>query len=795
MKSLLASVLTLVVFGLAALVSSGSALAAPEDDYLYPAGSALSGRESVYYDSGADDYVFRFVGDETVEYHIDLGDPAVLDGVLRIYESTKDIYPVYHGGLMMTNSGGGYVFPDNVAITGQLNTHSIRGNTVTLNSQNTISGITVTKTINIELVGKALKVHAYTTDARNSYFRNHAGFCWTHSENAVNAKRIIIPYMDLMGTTMVDNSFFYQTFIDYTQSSASRAVKMAEPARYVGGSTSKFLNSVYTRNSRLSDDTVNTVDETGWVMVTSNAHDLFVMGDAPASPHRRSLDNAMAWNFSGISGSTDFVRYTNWMNAYHSYGMRDFKIYVWGPWANQDRWPKSLPPSGVGGTQRELQTMIDTAIDLDFNIGLYTYYYTLNANSAGYDANQATHDLTGAVKNSAFGGAAKASASDSALANNLYWETQIQNTLGINLAYEDTLSMHFPHNELLSEYKPDGHPSTLRENLINYKTMFDQSKNIHNGPYFGEGSLSPAYINVSFDSIYKGYVDGWERHLGDKASAPANNNDYFIVPDFELEVVKPYAVGLAFGFPQRFIAATLPHSDAVFDEVLATVISYGHIYYYTTNGRQTVNTTGEYARDQEHIKGYYMLCIDLQEQYMSSNIESVRYWDGSQYLDMTGALLAELNTRVAKIRLTYDNGLTIWINHDTSNWNVSAGGVNYTIPENGWVAYNSTSGFVEFSAIPAGRSSRFDYVYSPRFGFELIDGRGRSTTYGSITGTNLKVEWYNGFTVTEMRDHIDVVGSRPEMAVMGPATGTLTLLAMGLSVIALFLVRKRGKTA
>ena len=89
------------------LLLSGIAFASPETDYLYPAGATLSRSVSAWYDAGDNAYFLRFVGDETIEYKIDLDDSGVQGGYLRIYETTTASYPIYTGGFNYNNSGGG----------------------------------------------------------------------------------------------------------------------------------------------------------------------------------------------------------------------------------------------------------------------------------------------------------------------------------------------------------------------------------------------------------------------------------------------------------------------------------------------------------------------------------------------------------------------------------------------------------------------------------------------------------------------------------------------------------------
>jgi hypothetical protein len=645
--------------------------------------------------------------------------------------------------------------PDGVYTNGleTLASHSLNGTTLTLRYRNYYQGVTIYKVYEIELVGKALKIHAYSDSARTSYYNNYVGFSFGTTENTPNAERILIPYMESIKTTMVGNDYFVQLLNDYTQSRASLISNASGSPGYLGGSTTRFINSVAAIYWRDNNSLINPVDETLWATVTHNVDDLFVrMSDPPASPYRQEFNDAHVLNFSGLGYSLAYQRYVTYLDTMYNYGCRNFMIYVWGTWAwgEGTGWPKALPKSSAGGSEADFVNMLDTAKAHGNRIGMYTYYhYYPEENKFGeanplFNPNDATKNRDGTLKYQSPDTKQHWMAPDASLYYGQLVEQEIQDLYHINLAYEDSTSGQTPHASLLSQYAPDGHVDNIRDGIIAYKYHFLQSKGIHSGPYLGEGTLvasNPGH--VTFDTLHAGYVDALERHLG---LPEGQNNNYFVIPDYELRVVKPHLVGLAFGFPQRFVSSSYPIPEDKYDELLATVITYGHANYMTSNG--IVGDSGDYITEGDEVRSHYMLSDSLQPLYLSSDVDQILYWNGSSYVDLSQAFKDSMDLVNPRIRITYQNGLVIYVNHSDTPWTVTAAGTSFLLEKNAWVASHPGTGLLEFSAIPSGYSNRFDYVSYPNR-FEMIDCRGNPTTYGTISATDFKVVWKNGFTVTE----------------------------------------------
>ncbi|MFH2000878.1 MAG: hypothetical protein ABIK28_14450 [Planctomycetota bacterium] len=844
----------------------------PESDFLYPQGSTLEGTTMVVRNIATGVISLRFEGDEVVEYRINPNNPAVAKGLLRIYEAERGVFPVYAGGLMINDGDGNAIMPEDYInqsnFTCNLGPITIYGNKVTLPVTDTIECdpgrfVYLSKTYEIELIGKSLRIHCFGTSPRMKYKWNYSGFTFGSGKDPVSctgtSERIIIPYMETMGTTLVNNDFFYQTFVDYTQSNGSDPKRANPFGAYMSGIFGRFVNSIDIQYKRLGgeadpeNNTLNPVDETVWVTVTSNVDDMFVLGTAPdesTAPdicYRDEFINAFHTCYSGISPGEDniddFNNFKSCIEELHRCGVRDQKVSIWHRWENgiidyRDEnvytpFPAVLPPYVYentdpreraslipGGWEQDFRDMISSVKDRYGRIALYLYYYTQNEQAGnpsvnpywpeGYSADWAASDQEGNPKISKPAPANWIShfvAADAMKESAAFWDSKIRDELGINWCYVDSVACVFPGNQMLTEWKPAGHDSKIRDAIISVKEFFLQTKDTYAGPHVSEGNLAMANLNVGFDTFYKGYLDVFRRHLGfcswiDTPPDTQNNDHYYIIPDFELKAFKPFSIGQGFGTMGRFQDDeddvppeddSFPWTGRSWDEYAATIISYNHNWGYGTSGLQIFSGTGDALLFPDIVKGYYMLSADLQGRYLTSDIETIEYCNGVGSYTLSDALRNNLDLVHPRLKLTYEDGLTIWINHDNSPgnlWTVIPGnGVTYSLPEFGWLAYDdATPGelLLEFSGIPSdGPQHRFDYVYSERHGFTMIDGRGTSTTYTpsrpagiqSISAIDFKVmiDLPSGvFSVTETAGSFQYQGSLDNVLTMNVNGGGTT---------------------
>ena len=100
----------------ALLVALAGAAAAQADDRLLHLGEDAPGTVSVTKAAGV--YTLRFTGDEVVEYQIDLNDPAVQRGRIRVRETQSDAWPLWNAGVGYRDVAGNALGPDWLQIHG-----------------------------------------------------------------------------------------------------------------------------------------------------------------------------------------------------------------------------------------------------------------------------------------------------------------------------------------------------------------------------------------------------------------------------------------------------------------------------------------------------------------------------------------------------------------------------------------------------------------------------------------------------------------------------------------------------
>jgi len=815
----------------------------PGTDYLEPRGALAVGTTSV--SQSASTYMFEFdgPGPDDVTYAIDTTHPNVQSGLLRIEELVYGFLPVDEGGMIFARAvptrphlpapgdhpyadcddSPAYIQPHDLAghslgyVVSSF-THSSSASSVVLSYSGTLGGTPFAFEYELELVGRSLRIMVTRTGSNSSIVRNCAGLSLGHASGMDTSERVVIPYMETMGTShgSVDGeAFFYSTMIDYTQSSGSCARSAAHPVMTGTTTSGGFINSIEMRYMPMFDgdqtNAVHPVHEVAYVTVGKRVDDLFVTGPAPASPYRREMDDAMILHITEIKPTTpplpgdasfidndeEWLNLTALMDELDSVGVRNLKTYLWQGWAHAEgvhrdpcdstsilhsrhTWPLSVPPSEWGGSLQDFASCLDLAKSLPGGrVAGYTYYYAQHVEGAFYDPLGACHHnedfgpegcgfglLQDNEKLQVF---SRLATPDSitvgaahALASHDYWENKIQTEVGFDFSYVDSHGAVFPGRTLITQDLTDGQPSTIRDVIIAYKELILSSRNIYEGPFLTEGTLNMENGGPSFPNLYRGYADLFERHLGGSL-APASSNDYYVLPDYELTEFKPYSTGAGFGLMSRFqgptgqIAGETPldisTSTEFFDEYVATLLSYGHAFYVNNYAKMIYSGADDTMHFPQFVRGYYMMCADLQGQILSNDVVAVRYFDAAGVAhtlsDHWPVSASVLDPTAPRLEVEYSNGLVLRVNHNVSDWATNAGGVQLEIPEDGWAAWAPGTDFLAFSAKLSGASERIDFVRSERRGFRMLDGRGSLTTYDGITAKNLVVEWWNGARIEE----------------------------------------------
>jgi hypothetical protein len=206
------------------------------------------------------------------------------------------------------------------------------------------------------------------------------------------------------------------------------------------------------------------------------------------------------------------------------------------------------------------------------------------------------------------------------------------------------------------------------------------------------------------------------------------------------------------------------------DRFFAGTIAYGHVGEFF-NSRGRINPL--------MIRSYFML-QQLQSAYAAAEIEEIRYADENGSLLDTSTAIATDAFRRSQLRLTYDNGLMIWVNgHLEEDWQTP----HAELPPGGYFAKNRDGRLEVSNSLVEGH--RVDRSFSPAYDF--LDGRGRMlvTEHGAANRQLIVLKREDGsreaiplqstrFAVAVKEAPRDLVALDEAGGEMGPAQGEMS---------------------
>jgi hypothetical protein len=377
-------------------------------------------------------------------------------------------------------------------------------------------------------------------------------------------------------------------------------------------------------------------------------------------------------------------------------------------------------------------------------------------------------------------------------------ETSKLKALGANLIYLDIQTYGSipkgPDGGHLDQKATSPWSKTMRQGYAAQKGWFEEMRNTLVGPLLGEGSIST--VNSNMEYLYSGYVDSVQRVIntagGAKASelpagSPFAPTNWPIIPEYEWRVAARRQVNHGNGFHDRFFGPSdgpsivlgsgkpiYPLTQDGMDLYQAFLVSYGHAGFILTNGTDTPIDMLSYAQAAQT----YFMSNALQGLYFSSPIATIRYGSQGEWKSFEQVIAATESLdsfRHIPLRLDFENGLRITVNHGSAPITLVDAGQTFTLPaKTGWYASMGNGWFRAFSAIPPTTSGkRIDYCKATGQ-YEYFNGRGAVSGYGGITTTNKRSKWTltpTNVTVTE-----DSAGKLSSVAGAPPNLASLALV-------------------
>lgn len=714
--------------------------AAYESDSLKPLGSGASGSTSVVFDTPTQEYRFVFTatdGSESVKYTLPLSSTNLQKGLISVKAQLttglnvrSEIYPVNWGGAIYRDNTGALLAPYTFSNSASVSyTHALASNVVTFTYTETYQSIVTTKSISYQLQGKTLVIQM--TSSGTGYNSNYAGFTFDHTLNTPNVVPLRMTYAEDGPFMKVNNDYFISTVVDRFKSNSTAALTWAE--------TNFDVNSAYaaasTSYEKNSANQINPLSETVYVTVSSNAMDTIYATNKTKSIYRDSLSNKVIWDYWSTVSSygNDYKEnkgkiITSTLNS-ANHLKNDWKmdniLVIDHQWQRHDYdlgLPEHYPANPMNGTNTEYRNLITSYKNNGWMVALHEDYW-FNYEDASINKYWDTQGKADLAKNAngsyRLGWVNPSFAASYAFRSEKmkYYSdlesTQIKNDYAPNATYLDVSTAW--GSESLNQITLNASETdsrTIKSGVSGSKSLFDSIRTIYSGPLLGEGAGDPA----SAASAFAGYADAVEREIVGDANAK-------VMVDYELKVIRPLMANEGMGYPSRYFTTGSPTSTEL-DRYRAMSIVFAHSgFIHRDYG--ALNPAG---------KEYYMMQA-LQSEYLNTavSVSTIEYWNGSAYRTLDQALKEDYDFTKSRIHISYSNGLNIYANFDTANWSITVGGTAYTLDSNGWVASNTSSSLLAYSALKSG--SRVDYIDTPSYTF--VDGRGVSTNFGTITSKGM----------------------------------------------------------
>lgn len=314
-----------------------------------PAGATRIGTETLT--KVGSEYRFKFVGDETIEYSVNMGSATVQSGRIEVREfalsgATTPATLIRNGGLTWrasSNTVESALTFSSHATTTLLSEHmnsAARRLTLRYRDVDNNSGNVGLKTYELQLVGKVLRIRASADRNVNSaYIGNYAGLRLGPTLNTVNPRQQHIPYMDSVPVVVFDQQpptdpptpLYFSAFIDWYKSSASDRVSH-RTTTVTGPSYEFFIGPQYDQDSQ--GQLLSAIDETVNVLLTGKIHETYPVVLNDKSPYYDLMAGKAVFNHAD-GASYAWTTAKKWFEQLSSWGVDDMagNMFNWSKWS------------------------------------------------------------------------------------------------------------------------------------------------------------------------------------------------------------------------------------------------------------------------------------------------------------------------------------------------------------------------------------------------------------------------------------------------------------------------------
>ena len=480
---------------------------------------------------------------------------------------------------------------------------------------------------------------------------------------------VLVPYLGTVDY-LPDLRLFARAFPDHTLSQASA------------------LDNTTALYQPLTDGRRNAVRETAYFAVSPDFHAVLPTPNNPPSPYRELLGDKVVLDVWGGHFDDNAAR----LREYQSYGLTHFLTIVhdWQNGGYDNKLPDVLPAQPGYGGDPALAAWAKAGIAEGGRFALHENYVDFYPNAASYDEQDVAHDSAGhlvpAWKNLI---QSYAVAPTAILKYAKKITPEVHARIGTNASYLDVHSAVPPwfHVDFRADQPGAGKFQTVWDAHRDLWALFRKT---HGGPVLGEGANH---------WYWSGLLDGVEAQFG---VGITNGETAPLFVDFDLLKIHPLQFNHGMGYLERWYQ-TSSHADwdglpppKVLDQYRMQEIAYGHDGFVAAN----LWSSPPFVWQESG------LVRPVTRAYATAQAVGIDYDVDGSLVGTNAALASE--KPLDRVRVRYDNGLTVWANGRASDWTIR-GPERLTLPQYGWVAQGR--GLLAYTALRDGVVA--DYAETP----------------------------------------------------------------------------------
>ncbi len=481
------------------------------------------------------------------------------------------------------------------------------------------SKIDMILTVKIDLSGGTLRVQLNTDQGRalniNLPFPD-------------GGKDVDIPYLNgYEGSIkyLPKNNLFYSCLVDWTKTNSTIPVPRISYQADLGGKVARVNDLIAITLSDSVDKVLPSIPN-------------------PVSAYRQEIADRMVVEF--WYGNFDRIGET--LDMYHEYGMDNIVaiIHRWQRYGFDTKYPDIFPPDPQRGGLDTLRTVVKRAAEHGQKIALHENYADFYPEAPSWNEADLMRTASGGFQEA---WATSKHCSPSKMVSHAQKVMPlIKKELAPNAVFLDVHSALAPWFRV--DFRADvPYSAQMKGNRIFTNDLWEYARKNYGGPVFGEGC---------FSWVHAGCIDS--------VDAQHKETGRFFV-DFALLKIRPQATNHGMGYYERWNQSGYEPKDWMIqvpshwemDDYRAAEVAFAH----------AANVGSQANRIIELVAKEYYLVRPLISRQIDSKVVNIAYHDGKKWLSSSEAIIADAQ-KVRCVRITYDNGLVVYVNRSSNPWEV-----------------------------------------------------------------------------------------------------------------------------